>query len=75
MTTKWLHERPNGSKNDHGITPEGPSVVGRVSLRSPMCDKNQIEFERGTQQGSQGQILGLAQRATLCGLDPEECSM
>jgi len=27
MPTKWLHERANGSKNEHGIGFEGPGVV------------------------------------------------
>jgi hypothetical protein len=35
MPTKWLQERPNGSKNDLGIGFDGPGVVPRpVSKKS-----------------------------------------
>ena len=37
MPTKWLQERPNGSKNDPGITLEGPFVVGFEGIQTPMA--------------------------------------
>ena len=37
MPRKWLQERANGSKNEHGITLEGPFVVqGYLAHKKPL---------------------------------------
>ena len=38
MPTKWLQERPNDSKNDPGITLEGPCVVIQALRLHPVAD-------------------------------------
>ena len=37
MPTKWLQERPNGSKNDLGIRFEGPGMESAASRNTCEC--------------------------------------